>query len=139
MKTTTVITTDGHKDVPVFFHDGITGLCVTMCQFGRFEITHQKTGRFILSGYERASSAVAAMLKLHIAMKEAGIELNAEMHAIQKQVKEASNINHEVLSGMSIIESITIHKQLFNISGEFPWESFDESPFGEIERLKKLI
>jgi len=133
-----VPTPSGEREVPALRYKKAKGLCVTMCQFGEFEVTHEQSGRRLFGGYERAASAVALMLRIYIAMKDEGIDPEWHMDKVQKAVR-VSKQKHEVLSDLTIIESIALHNQVHPFGGEFPWESFDESPFGEIEYLIKEI
>lgn len=133
-----VPTPSGEREVPALRYKKAKGLCVTMCQFGEFEVTHERSGRRLIGGYERAASATAIMLRFYIAMKEAGIDPELDMDDIQAAVR-SSKEKHEVLSDNSIIEYIALHNQCFTFGGEFPWESFDESPFGDIEFLIESI
>lgn len=139
MGTAKVITSVGEINVPAFFNDKVNDLCVTMTNFGTFDVTHRKTGRKLVGGYERASSAIASMIEFHIAFKEADIDLSLNMHDIFKLAVDKKDTKHKCLGDVSIVEAVNLHNSTFAVSGEFPWESFDESPFGRIEELEKLL
>ncbi|TQQ55753.1 hypothetical protein [Vibrio cholerae] len=134
MKKINIPTTKGHIEVPAFFVDEVNGLCVTMVQFGSFEVTHTKSGHKIIGGFERFANAVRHMLSIYLAMQEAGIEPDSDMDSLKKEIIES---NHECkhLDGLSIKGYINIMKPIMGFSGEFPWEGGDEGPHAEIEKL----
>lgn len=134
----TIPTTSGDMIVPAHFEDGCNNLCVTMTHFGQFEITHIKSGRKLYGDFERAATATAEMLKLELAFHEIGIVTSKEMEEIQKLVIE-NDKKVSRLGDMRVIEYIKMSSGLGKITGEFPWESFEESPFGEIKKLRKEI
>lgn len=136
MKTLNIPTTSGHMDVPVHYEEGCHNLCVTMTHFGNFEITHIESGRKLYGDFERAASATAEMLRLELAFIEIGINEPKGMEEIQELI-----LNNEQkidrLGDMRVIEYIKVSSGLGKITGEFPWESFEDSPFGKIEELRK--
>lgn len=134
-----VPTVKGMIKVPCYFHENVKDLCVTMCEFGVFEVTHVETGRKIIGGFERACNAAVMMLRFQIAANEVGIDFSGGMEFIKNQISEAKDFKHESLSGMSIIEAVNLHKQVFPLTGEFPWENDEDSPFVEIEKLEKML
>ncbi|WP_350006539.1 hypothetical protein ABFV67_07735 [Vibrio metschnikovii] len=138
MKKLNIPTTKGHIEVPAFFVDEVNGLCVTMVQFGSFEVTHTKSGHKIIGGLERFANAVRHMLSIYLAMQEAGIEPDSDMDSLKKEIIES---NHECkhLDGLSIKGYINIIKPIMGFCGEFPWEGGDEGPHAEIEKLMRKI
>ncbi|MBF4385913.1 hypothetical protein, partial [Vibrio anguillarum] len=137
MKTINIPTKEGRKDVPAFFIDGVEGLAITMVRFGSFDVTHVKSGHFIINGFERFANAAVHMLSIYLAMKESGINPDCEIDEIRKQIIE-SDRECRNLDGLSIKGYISIVKPIMGFSGEFPWEGDDEGPHCEIDRLMKL-
>ncbi|NAX19028.1 MULTISPECIES: hypothetical protein [unclassified Vibrio] len=138
MNTINIPTKEGRKDVPAFFIDGVEGLAITMVRFGSFDVTHVKSGHFIINGFERFANAVVHMLSIYLAMKESGINPDCEIDEIRKQIIES---DHECkhLNHLSIKAYINIVKPIMGFSGEFPWEGDDEGPHCEVEKLMKLL
>ncbi|WP_158144912.1 hypothetical protein [Vibrio metschnikovii] len=138
MKTLNIPTKKGRADVPAFFIDGVNGLCVTMVQFGSFEVTHAKSGYKIIGGYERFANALVEMLSIYLAMREAGVNFDAEPEGFKLQIKDSLHQSQH-LNGLTIIEYLRIMKPIMGFSGEFPWEGDDESPHAKVEELMKAI
>lgn len=134
----TIPTTSGDMVVPAHFEEGCNNLCVTMTHFGQFEITHIKSGRKLYGDFERAATATSEMLKLELALHEIGIITSKEMEEIQRLVIE-SDKKVSRLGDMRVIEYIKISSGLGKITSEFPWESFEESPFATIEEYRKQL
>lgn len=130
MKMEKVLTDRGLIDAPGVRHEKCNHLCVTMTNFGRFEITHIKSGKLISSKYERMSSAYRDMIALEIALIQMGIPSDLDTDEFMSEVKK-STIVPDVL-GVSFIEWIRLNKI---IDTEFPWESYDDSPYGKAEEL----
>ncbi|CAH8235371.1 hypothetical protein [Vibrio aestuarianus] len=138
MKTLNIPTTKGHIDVPAFFIDGVYGLAVTMTSFGEFEVTHTKSGHKIIGGYERFANALVEMLSIYLAMREAGINFDAEPEDFKLQIKDSLH-QSQYLNGLTIIEYLRIMKPIMGYSGEFPWEGGDEGPHAEMEKLMRKL
>ncbi|EKO3685630.1 hypothetical protein P0F39_002684 [Vibrio metschnikovii] len=138
MKTLNIPTEKGRADVPAFFVNGVNGLCVTMVQFGSFEVTHTKSGHKVIGGFERFANAVYHMLSIYLAMQEAGIEPDSDMDLLKKQIIESEH-KCKHLDRLSIKGYINIIKPIMGFSGEFPWEGDDESPHAKVEDLMKKI
>lgn len=136
METIKVPTGLGYIDVPAHTEEKCHNLCVTMVNFGSFEITHITSGRRLYGGFERASSAVVEMLKLELSFRDIGINSPMSMSEIQSAILD-SDLKVSRLGGMRVIEYIKLCCGLEKITNEFPWESFEESPFGIAEELRK--
>ncbi|EIF2256606.1 TPA: hypothetical protein ACMDP8_000084 [Vibrio cholerae] len=138
MNTLKVKTEKGHVPVPAIFIEGVDGLAITMSGFGLFEVTHTKSGYMIIGRYERFANALVEMLSLYLAMKEAGINFDVEVDEFKCQVKKAQN-QSQYLNDLTIISYLQVMKPIIGLSGEFPWESCDEGPHADIEKLMKKI
>lgn len=138
MKTIEVITPKGLVHVPSFEIEGCRGLAVTSCVFGHFEVTHVKSGRRIIGGYERAVNATCLMLEIYLGLKEAGIDPDLDMEELQ-QAMIKSEVQCKILGNMTVMQHINILKPIMGYSGEFPWEGDDESPFTRLDELKAIL
>lgn len=138
MKTIEVKTEKGMIPVPCYEVEGCKGLVVTSTVFGRFEVTHSKSGGLIIGGYERAVNAACLMIELYLGLKEAGINPDLDMEEFQKHVI-SSDVKCKILGNMTIIQHINLIKPIMSFSGEFPWEGDDESPFTRLEELKAIL
>nr|WP_319552410.1 hypothetical protein [uncultured Vibrio sp.] len=138
MKTIEVLTPTGLAHAPSLEIEGCTGLAVTSCEFGKFEVTHIKSGRRIIGGYERAVNATCLMIEIYLGMKEAGIDPELEMEELQ-QAMIKSDVQCKILGNMTVMQHINILKPIMGFSGEFPWEGEDESPFTRLEELKAIL
>ena len=131
-------TTKGEIEVPVHYEDGCKNLCVTMTNFGSFEITHIHSGRKLYGNFERASSAVCEMLKIELSLRDIGIDEKLPMNLLTQRIINSDKIINR-LSDMSVMSYIKFCSGLSNIVDEFPWETYEESPFGRAEELKKEL
>ncbi|PJC87797.1 hypothetical protein CSW98_01330 [Vibrio sp. HA2012] len=138
MITIKVITPSGWTDVPAYTLHGCDGLAVTMCEFGRFEVTHVKSGRQLIGNFERAVNAVIHMAELSLGAKEVGIDFNLEMEPLRLSMIK-SRVKCKRLMDMTIMQYLSVVKPIMGFSGEFPWESSDDSPFAKLEELKALL
>lgn len=138
MKTTKVITPNGLIQVPSVEVEGCIGLAVTSCVFGLFEVTHIKSGRRIIGGYERAVNAMCTMIEIYLGMKESEIDPTLGMEEL-KQAMIKSEVKCKILGDMTVMEHINIIKPIMGFSGEFPWEGDEDSPFTRLDELKAML
>jgi hypothetical protein len=138
MNTLNIPTTTGDIDVPVHSEEGCNNLCLTMTEFGSFEITHKHSGRKLYGEFERASSATVELLKIEKCLISIGVDEGLNMCEFQDSIMRSSE-EFEELSGMKILEYINFCSMVGDFCNEFPWEPFEESPFFNIERLRKEI
>lgn len=73
----TVQTEHGIAAVPAYKHAGCAHLCVTMSEFGSFEVAHIKSGMSVCSGFRDFIEAKTEMLKMSIALCNMGLADNA--------------------------------------------------------------
>lgn len=138
MKTTEVITPNGLIQVPSMEVEGCPGLAVTSCVFGLFEVTHVKSGRRIIGGYERAVNAMCTMIEIYLGMKESEIDPTLGMEELQQSMIK-SEVKCKILGNMTVMEHINIIKPIMGFSGEFPWEGDEDSPFTRLDELKAML
>lgn len=138
MESLKIPTTQGEHDVAVHYEDNCNNLCVTMTHFGVFEITHKHSGRKLYGGFERASSATSEMLKLELCLTECGIDQPLSMQMIQDSIN-SNRTKFSRLGDMTIIEYIRLCTNLGKIANEFPWETYEESPFGSIDKFREEL
>jgi hypothetical protein len=138
MKTTEVITPNGPILVPSVEVEGCSGLAVTSCVFGLFEVTHVKSGRRIIGGYERAVNAMCTMIEIYLGMKESEIDPTLGMEELQ-QAMIKSEVKCKILGNMTVMEHINIIKPIMGFSGEFPLEGDEDSPFTRLDELKAML
>jgi hypothetical protein len=139
VETIKVPTDDGMIDVPCYRIEGCDGLVVIMHPFGEFGVAHEPSGLNLSVRYQRAANAFVDMLQLRIAIKEAGIDPTLSKNEFKKALRESEH-KHESLCGMTILQSLSFIRGMDKITDiEFPWESFEDSPFGKIEDLKKIL
>lgn len=133
METTRIQTEAGPMMVPALKHKHSKHLCVTMHSFGQFEITHIASGHKVCGSYERAGNAMADMLALSIALISIGVSDDATYEDLKQAIAESDIVIDEL--GMTISQYITLNR----LVNEFPWETYEESPFKLVDdRCLKL-
>lgn len=134
-----VITQEGCIFVPSSNEvDEVPFLAVTMCVFGQFEVTHVPSGRKLVGGFERAVNAFVSMFELQLAINELKVDLNGDYKYVQQQVKDKDN-ECEALGGLTLKQWISVNTTIGNICSEFPWETENEGPHADLERLAKKL
>ncbi len=109
-------------------------LAVTMCVFGQFEVSHVPSGRRLVGGFERAVNAFVSMFELQLAINELCIDASGDNDAFRTEINDKDK-QCEALGGMTIRQWIGINTTLGNICSEFPWETDQEGPHAELEKL----
>lgn len=112
-------------------------LAVTMCVFGQFEVTHVPSGFRLIGGYERAVNAFVSMAQLQLALNELGIDASGSNEAFKAQIAEKDKSCESL--GMSLREWIALNTTIGNFCSEFPWETDEEGPHAELEKLMKQL
>ena len=138
MHTLNIPTTKGQIDVQVYNCESCRNLCVTMTSFGVFEITHTESGRKLYGGFERAANAIVEMMKVEVALISEGIDQPLSMNEFKERIV-GSKVKFEELCSMTIMQYINHCRQHEDITNEFPWESYEDSPFAIIEKLKAKL
>lgn len=129
-----VPTTEGVISVPATnTTDEIPNLAVTMTRFGLFEVTHVPSGFRLVGDFERAVNALVAMAELQLALNELEIDTSQNSDNFRAEIMKKDKDCESL--GMSIRQWIGLHTTVGNFCGEFPWESYDESPHAELEKL----
>lgn len=133
METTQIQTEAGSMTVPALKHKHCKHLCVTMPSFGLFEITHIASGRKVCGNYERAGNAMADMLALSIAFIRIGVSDDATYEDLKQAIKQSDIVIDEL--GMTIPQYITLNR----LVNEFPWETYEESPFKLVDDRQLVL
>ncbi|HHY0482700.1 hypothetical protein [Vibrio parahaemolyticus] len=129
-----VPTEKGLVHVPASNHcDHTPYLAVTMCTFGQFEVTHVPSGYRLIGNFERAVNAFVSMFQFQLAINELGIDASGGNIAFLSEINEKDK-QCEAL-GMTIKQWIGINTTIGNICSEFPWETDEEGPHAELEKL----
>lgn len=132
----TIPTTTGDQIVPCLRGENCHNLCVTMTNFGSFEITHIHSGRKLFGGFERAINAMREVVIIELCLQEIGIDRSLPMEPFQKAISLSSN-KFDRLSDTTIVQYIKSKSTIMSFAGEFPWEIDEDCPFNKVEKLKE--
>lgn len=142
--TCTIQTKDGPREVPALTHELVPGLAVTMANFGLFGVTHVATGKRPMQvEFERFASACLIAAKLAYVAKAAGVrwdvevpDLTAMLACKAPMVGRATITDKDGARQMGCGYWLRTSYQVGWLAGdEFPWESWEESPGGECDKV----
>ncbi len=129
-----VVTAEGVRSVPASNTlEQLPHLAVTMTTFGRFEVTYLPTGHKLVGGYERAVSAMIAMVSLQLAFNQLGIVTGGTYDEFRNEMLSKDGETESL--GSSISSWIQTTNTVMSVAGEFPWEGAEDSPYHELSGL----
>ncbi|WP_237133784.1 hypothetical protein [Pseudohongiella sp. O18] len=121
--------------------DWAPGLLITNFTFIGFEVTHEHSGFKVTESYERFCNAMAMLARWALIGKKYGIDWSGPVDPKEISVRVFDNPCPWDDSEISIRDwkSLSRFHSMDGPASEFPWESEEESPWADAERIIAML